>query len=91
MYRRYRVGTEQIQLHLRAPLALQKLMKALAFHQARAQEHRLHCDEQRHLGQAGLRRLPMKQNGSDLQIVRAELGAELCVDDAPTPSRQLLQ
>jgi hypothetical protein len=50
MYQRYRVGTEQIQLHLRAPLALPKSMKALAFHLARALEHRLHCDEQRHLG-----------------------------------------
>jgi hypothetical protein len=91
MYRRYRVGIELNQLHLHAPLTLPKSMKALAFHLARAQEHQLHCDEQRHLGQAGQRRLPMKQNGSDLQIVRAELGAELCVDDAPKPSRQLLQ
>jgi hypothetical protein len=89
MYRRYRVGTEQIQLHLRAPLALQKLKKELVFHLARAPEHRLHCDEQRHLGQEDRLPQPMKRYGSDLQIVRAELGAELCVDDAPKPLRQL--
>jgi hypothetical protein len=69
---------------------LLKLMKALAFHLAIAQEHLLRCVERIHLGQEDRQPQPMKQNGNDLQIVRAELGAELCVDDAPKPSRQLL-
>jgi hypothetical protein len=90
LYRRYPTGTALNQLHLRAPLALQKLMKALAFHLARAQEHQLRCVEQIHLGQEDRQPQPMKRYGSDLQIVRAELGEELCVDGAPKPLRQLL-
>jgi hypothetical protein len=91
LYLRYPTGTAQIQLHLRAPLALQKLRKALVFHLAVAQEHLLRYVEQIHLGQEDRQPQPMKRYGSDLQIVRAALGAELSVGDVPKPLRQLLR